>query len=86
MFSKFSKNIQGQTLVEFALIFPIILLIILGIIEFSLFANANSLVNYAAFVAARGPGSRHGRGLPLQVADSGTHGALRGEDLDESVR
>ena len=44
---------EGQTLVEFAIAFPIQLLIILGIIQLSMIFVAKQVINYAAFSAAR---------------------------------
>ncbi len=44
---------DGQTLVEFAVAFPIQLLIMLGVIQLSLIFVAKEVVNYAAFSAAR---------------------------------
>ncbi len=38
---------------EFALVFPAILFLIMGIMEFSLLTSAHLVVNYAAFAAAR---------------------------------
>lgn len=38
---------------EFVLVFPAILLLVIGIIEFSLLSNAHQVVNYASFCAAR---------------------------------
>ncbi len=44
---------RGQAMIEFCLVFPVILLLIMGVIEFSALANAHQLVQYAAFNAAR---------------------------------
>ncbi|MDI6780990.1 MAG: TadE/TadG family type IV pilus assembly protein, partial [bacterium] len=42
-----------QSLVETVLIFPLLLLLIMGIIQMALMCNAKAVVNYAAFCAAR---------------------------------
>lgn len=44
---------QGQSLLEFAISFPIVLLLVLAIMQFALMWNAKHVVNYAAFCAAR---------------------------------
>jgi len=44
---------KGQTLVEFALVFPILLLFVLAIIQLALVYSAKIILNYAAFSAAR---------------------------------
>lgn len=49
----FIKCESAQSVVEFTMIFPIILLLVLGIIEFSLMINAYQIVQYGAFMAAR---------------------------------
>lgn len=46
-------NESGQAMIEFTLVFPVILLLIMGIIEFSALSNAHQLIQYAAFNAAR---------------------------------
>ena len=47
-----SKKDRGQSLVEFALVFPIFFTLLLGLIEFAFVFNAILAVNYAARVAA----------------------------------
>ncbi len=44
---------SGQAMLEFALVFPIVLVLIMGVIELSMISVANQIVNYAAFCAAR---------------------------------
>ena len=46
-------NDTGQAMLEFVLVFPVVMLLLMGIIEFSMLANAHQMVNYAAFNAAR---------------------------------
>ena len=46
------RRAEGQTLVEFALVFPIFVTLVMGLIEFSFVFNAMLSVNYAARDAA----------------------------------
>ena len=50
---------HGQSLVEFALVFPIFFILLLGIIEFAFVFNAMLAVNFAS--RERGPGRGRGR-------------------------
>ncbi len=52
-FHNVHRRQDGQTLVEFAIAFPIQLMVVLGIIQLSLIFVAKQIVNYAAFSAAR---------------------------------
>lgn len=47
------KNKKGQSLVEFAIILPILLLLIMAIIEFSIMLNTYLAINNAAREGAR---------------------------------
>lgn len=51
----------GATLVEFALVMPIALLLVLGIIQLGLMFSAKQIVNQAAFVAARAGSTANAR-------------------------
>ena len=44
---------QGQTLVEFALVLPILLLLMIGIFDFGSAFNSKNSVNFLANTAAR---------------------------------
>ena len=44
---------SGQAMLEFVLVFPVVLLLMMGIMEFSLLSSAHQVVDYAAFNAAR---------------------------------
>lgn len=44
---------SGQAMIEFIVVFPVFLLLVLGTLEFSLLSLAHQNVNYAAFNAAR---------------------------------
>jgi len=47
------KNQKGQSMVEFAMILPILLLILLGVVEFGRFYNAWLMVTHASREGAR---------------------------------
>lgn len=47
------KNRKGQSMVEFAMILPVILLILMGIVEFGRFYNAWLMVSHASREGAR---------------------------------
>lgn len=44
---------DGQAMVEFAISFPILLILVLSIIQIAIMANTSAMVNYAAFCGAR---------------------------------
>lgn len=44
---------DGQAMLEFVLVFPVVLLLVMGIIEFSLLTNAHQMVDLSAFHTAR---------------------------------
>jgi len=44
---------KGQAIAEFAIVFPVLLLVVLGIIQISLMFVARAVVEYSAFAAAR---------------------------------
>ena len=50
---RFYRSENGNVLVEFALIMPVLLLIIAGIIQFGFILNAKVAVNSASYEAAR---------------------------------
>src|SRR5256885_13049068 len=43
---------SGQALIEFAIVLPVFLLLLFGLVEFGFVLNASSTVNYASRVAA----------------------------------
>ena len=51
--SKLSKNEKGQSMVEFALVFPILILLVLGIIQFGIIFSAQISLTHAAREGAR---------------------------------
>ena len=48
-----SGNAKGQALAEFILVIPLFLVVLLGVIQFSLLYFAYQMVHYASFTAAR---------------------------------
>jgi Flp pilus assembly protein TadG len=53
MFKSFLRNEKGQSMVEFSVSLPVLLLIIAGILEFSRLGGALLLVNFGAREGAR---------------------------------
>lgn len=53
MFSRFRKNEKGQALVEMALVLPLLIILILGIIQFGIIFNNQVAVASAAREGAR---------------------------------
>lgn len=53
MSTSHSDNDRGSMLLEFILVMPILILLIFGIVQFSLILMAKQLTQYAAFCAAR---------------------------------
>ena len=51
--SRLHKSERGQSLVEFALVLPILLMLVLGVLEFGWMLNAKVTVNSAAREGAR---------------------------------
>jgi hypothetical protein len=56
-----SAKSRGQALVEFLIIFPTLLLLILGAFQFALIYQAKSTLNYATFSAARRGALKNGK-------------------------
>src|SRR3989338_8160669 len=50
---QFKKDSNGQAMAEFALIFPIILILCLSIMQLALIANAQTVFHYAIYAATR---------------------------------
>ncbi|MCB0346368.1 MAG: pilus assembly protein [Bdellovibrionales bacterium] len=53
MFRNFTKQESGATLVEFAQLLPIFMLLVLGIVDMSIFLSEHVLVEHALEVAGR---------------------------------
>ena len=57
---------SGQALVEFLIIYPTLLLLILGGFQFALIYQAKSTLNYATFMAARQGALKNGKMLSIK--------------------
>jgi Flp pilus assembly protein TadG len=83
LFQRFrSRNEHGQTLVEFALVLPILCLLVLGVIQFGIVFN-----NYITLTDAVRAGARKGAvGRHLQDPQGAVEDAVRNaaSDLDET--
>ncbi|MCL8208457.1 MAG: pilus assembly protein [Actinomycetia bacterium] len=62
---------RGQALVEFALVLPLLALLLLGIITFGLYLNANVTVEQAARIGARAAAIGDPLGCPGDSAKAG---------------
>ncbi len=72
-----SRGDRGQSLVEFALVFPIFFTLLLGLIEFAFVFNAILAMNYAARDAALSAAEAGDRsGADCIILDSGRSGHL----------
>ena len=65
---RISRKDSGQSMTEFVIITPLMLLIILGALQFALIYNAKTTVNYTAFQAARSGAVNHGKKLNIERA------------------
>jgi hypothetical protein len=59
---------SGQAMVEFLILFPTLLLLILGAFQFALIYQAKQTLNYATFMAARQGALKNGRMTPIKDA------------------
>ncbi len=57
---------KGQALVEFVIIYPTLLLLVLGGFQFALIYQAKSTLNYATFMAARQGALKNGKSTPMK--------------------
>jgi Flp pilus assembly protein TadG len=79
-----SKN--GSVLVEFALIMPVLILILAGIIQFGFLLNAKIAVNSASYEAARAATlSDNPEADAINAATSYAAGSMPGWDLGEQL-
>ncbi len=72
------KARSGQALVEFALVLPLLLLLLLGIISYGLYINADVTVQQAARIGARSAALGNALGCP---GDSANEQQLKGNPL-----
>lgn len=59
---------RGQAMVEFLIVFPVLLLLLLGTFQFALIYQAKITLNYAAFEAARAGSVNNARSTPMLEA------------------
>lgn len=59
---------SGQAMVEFLILFPTLLLLVLGAFQFALIYQAKQTLNYATFMAARHGALKNGRMTPIKDA------------------
>lgn len=59
---------QGQSMTEFLLVFPFIILLVFGIIQFSLLYQVRSTLNYATMLAARAGALHNGDPEKMRAA------------------
>lgn len=59
---------RGQALVEFLIIFPTLILLVLGAFQFALIYQAKQTLNYATFMAARQGALKNARMTPMKDA------------------
>lgn len=62
------RYIRGATLVEFAIVIPLLLFIVLGVVQAALAFHAKSNLNYAAFEAARSGSVDHAKPTAMFAA------------------
>ena len=62
------KHNTGQSMVEFIIVTPVVLLLLFGALQFALIYHAKTLLNYAAFEAARFGAVSNGRMSEMENA------------------
>lgn len=63
-----ARRSRGQAMVEFLILFPTLLLLVLGAFQFALIYQAKQTLNYATFMAARQGALKNGRMTPIKDA------------------
>lgn len=61
---------NAQSAIEFILIFPVMLLLLFGALQFALIYKAKTTLNYATFIATRAATLNHGKRDPVNQAFS----------------
>lgn len=59
---------RGQAMTEFIIVFPVLLLLVLGALQFALIYQAKTAVNYATFLAARAGALNNARMIFIENA------------------
>lgn len=67
---------RGQSLIEFVVVLPILLLLIMGIVQFALLYQAKSVLDHAAFLAARSGSLNNGQRGGLNPLGAGINQGL----------
>lgn len=62
------NRVNGQAMTEFIIILPVMILLVLGILQFAFIYNAKITLNYAAFEAARAGAVNNARQFAMQNA------------------
>lgn len=81
---KFIKNEKGQSLVEFALLVPLLILILMSIIEFGLFFNSFIIISNSTREGAR-LGSLGGTDIEIELRIKETATALDSNKMTISI-
>ncbi len=75
-FEKNRKSMAAQAMVEFLIVLPVMLLLVMGILQFAFIYQAKTTLNYAAFETARA-GSLHNADMgAMQIAFSSSMAPL----------
>ncbi len=70
------RGTGGQAMVEFLIVFPVLILLVLGTFQFALIYQAKVTLNYAAFEAARAGSTGHAQLEPMANAFARTMAAI----------
>jgi len=66
---RFAKQFQaGQSATELLVIFPALILLVFGVIQFGLLYQARSVLNHATFLAARAGAMHNGSKTEMRLA------------------
>ena len=63
-----NKRVRGQSTTEFLIIFPLLIMLVFGIIQFALIYQARATLNHAALLAARAGAMNHGDAGKMRTA------------------
>jgi hypothetical protein len=63
-----ARRARGQSATEFLIVLPVLILLLLGVLQFGLLYQARSVVNHATFLAARAGSLAHGSGTAMRQA------------------
>ncbi len=74
----------GQSMVEFIIVFPVLILLLLGALQFGLIYHAKTTLNYATFEATRAGALNHGD--PERIGDAFARGLSPLYTHDDTVR